>query len=212
MQPAIMAKLKVSVIIQSVSSERNNSYMKKFTSITPEQSLKSKAIVLKNRLLALEEQKFDERDAFKVLRKKGLITHSEDFKQQGLIYDRYGYIISEMRRDYLKAMRAYYRSKEYADDYLFHSQDYKISIKKINELLKKLKTVSESRTIIIKDYPTKGSLQKTGPKYFCQELCELKSAYLKSPKQYTVEDARVLERDPWMSGLNGVEMAEILIV
>ena len=190
--------------------------MKKAPNKKSVQTLETKAIILKTKLLVLREQEYKEKNVFKSLRDQGLIPMAEYYTYQEDIRGRYHYADSQLSEEYYKTMVAYYRSDEYAPYYsktgsAFHSDDYKVSVKRIDTIIKNLKKIPESKMVTFNNFHLFGDSTSTSPKTWIEMLLELKSAYQKSPKQYTVEDAKLLDRDPWMQGLNGIEWAEMSI-
>ncbi|GEM_PF-6292513 len=191
--------------------------MKKLTNKTSEQTLETKATILKVKLLVLREQGRKEKSVFKDLRDRGLIPMSEYYIYQEDIRRRYHYTDSKLEEEYYKTMLAYYQSDEYSPYYsstgsAIHSDDYKVSVKKIDAIINKLKKLSESKEVTFSNIHLFGDYISTSPKSWIKQLLELKSAYKKSPKQYTIEDAKLLDRDPWILwGINGIEWADMSV-
>ena len=177
-----------------------------------EQTLLSKAIVLKEKFLWLKEQSSREVNVFRKLYMAGLMPKTEYYDHQEFIRLRYNSTGTHLEDEYFETMLVYYHSNEYASDYSsLHKNDYKVSVKKLNEIIKKLTRLPESKEVKFSDFRVNGGTMWSSPKYFLEDLRKLKTAYQKSPKRYTLEDAKLLDRDPWMQGINGIEWGEMKV-
>ncbi len=186
--------------------------MKKSSDKKSVQALETKAIILKTKLLVLQEQENKEMDIFVDLRNRGLISKIECHIYQQDIRKRYDYADSRLEKDYYKTMLAYYQSDEYSKiGHSLHKDDYKASVEKLDVLIKSLRKMPKSKWVTFNNFRLYGTSSSASAGLWVHMLLGLKSAYKKSPKQYTVEDARILDRDPWMNGLNGIEWAEMKI-
>lgn len=160
-----------------------------------ESPLKEVSLKARKEFRELLEQRYQERRVSVKQLEAGIISLDLDHENQGEIDTYYSPLIDTARKNYYQLRIDYLNSDEYGCyDYIGESQEFEAAQVYIDQLLEKLKGVSDDKVIAV------GNMEEPR-KWVFEELCgqfrldlrRLKTAHTKRPGEYTKDDVEAFD-------------------